>query len=124
VSSTVAVGLVAAFREDARIAIGEAEGDREILSSLMRDVYRKWKMELIDSHVDDIACSTYSKGGFLSLEPGAHVGWMVDPVSKCCSECEDNMLAGAVIRGDDFPTGHAHPPAHAGCRCLVSPIQD
>ena len=124
VSNTVAVGLVAAFREDARIAIGEAEGDREILSSLMRDVYRKWKMELIDSHVDDIACSTYSKGGFLSLEPGAHVGWMVDPVSKCCSECEDNMLAGAVIRGDDFPTGHAHPPAHAGCRCLVSPIQD
>jgi DivIVA domain-containing protein len=124
VSDTVAAGLVAAFREEARIAIGEAEGDRDILSSLMRDVYRKWKMELIDSHVDDIACSTYSKGGFLSLEPGAHVGWMVDPVSKCCSECEDNMLAGAVIRGDDFPTGHAHPPAHAGCRCLVSPIQD
>lgn len=124
VADTVAAGLVAAFREEARIAIGEAEGDREILSSLMRDVYRKWKMELIDSHVDDIACSTYSKGGFLSLEPGAHVGWMVDPVSKCCSECEDNMLAGAVIRGDDFPTGHAHPPAHAGCRCLVSPIQD
>jgi hypothetical protein len=94
------------------------------MSSLIRDVYRKWKTELIDSHVDDIACSTYSKGGFLSLEPGAQVGWMVDPVAKCCSECEDNMLAGAVTRGDDFPTGHAHPPAHAGCRCLVSPIHD
>jgi DivIVA domain-containing protein len=124
VSDTVAIGLVAAFREEARIAIGEAEGDRDILSSLIRDVYRKWKTELIDSHVDDIACSTYSKGGFLSLEPGAQVGWMVDPVAKCCSECEDNMLAGAVTRGDDFPTGHAHPPAHAGCRCLVSPIHD
>jgi DivIVA domain-containing protein len=124
VADTVAVGLVASFREEARIAIGEAEGDRDILSSLIRDVYRKWKTELIDSHVDDIACSTYSKGGFLSLEPGAQVGWMVDPVAKCCSECEDNMLAGAVTRGDDFPTGHAHPPAHAGCRCLVSPIHD
>lgn len=124
VADTVATGLVAAFRENARIAIGEAEGDRTVLASLMRDVYRTWKSELIDSHVDDIACSTYSKGGFLALEPGTHVGWMVEPVSKCCSECEDNMLAGGVTRGDDFPTGHAHPPAHAGCRCLVGPIQD
>jgi vacuolar-type H+-ATPase subunit E/Vma4 len=123
-AATVVGGLVAAFREDARIAIGEAEGDREILSGLMRDVYRKWKMELIDSHVDDIACSAYSKGAYLALEPGATISWMVDPASECCSECEDNSLAGAVTRGDDFPTGHPHPPAHPGCRCLVSPVQD
>jgi hypothetical protein len=123
-TATVVGGLVAAFREEARIAIGEAEGDREILSGLMRDVYRKWKMELIDSHVDDIACSAYSKGAYLALEPGATISWMVDPVAECCSECEDNSLAGAVTRGDDFPAGHPHPPAHPGCRCLVSPVQD
>lgn len=123
-AATVVVGLVAAFREEARIAIGEAEGDREVLSGLMRDVYRKWKMELIDSHVDDIACSAYSKGAYLALEPGATISWMVDPAAACCSECEDNSLAGAVIRGDDFPAGHPHPPAHPGCRCLVSPVQD
>ena len=123
-AATVVVGLVAAFREEARIAIGEAEGDREVLSGLMRDVYRKWKMELIDSHVDDIACSAYSKGAYLALEPGATISWMVDPAAACCSECEDNSLAGAVTRGDDFPAGHPHPPAHPGCRCLVSPVQD
>ena len=123
-AATVVAGLVAAFREEARIAIGEAEGDREILSGLMRDVYRKWKMELIDSHVDDIACSAYSKGAYLALEPGATISWMVDPAAECCSECEDNSLAGAVTRGDDFPAGHPHPPAHPGCRCLVSPVQD
>ena len=123
-AATVVVGLVAAFREEARIAIGEAEGDREVLSGLMRDVYRKWKMELIDSHVDDIACSAYSKGAYLALEPGATISWMVDPAAECCSECEDNSLAGAVTRGDDFPAGHPHPPAHPGCRCLVSPVQD
>lgn len=121
---TVAQGLVAGFREDTRIAIGEAEGDREILTGLMRDVYRKWKLDDIDSHVDDIACSAYSKGGFLSLEPGSDVTWMVDPATKCCSECEDNALGGAVKRGDNFPTGHNHPPAHPGCRCLVGPNQD
>jgi len=72
----VAEGLVAGFREEARIAIGEAEGDREILASLMRDVYRKWKMELIDQHVDDIAYSAYSKGGFLAY--GEHQSTWLD----------------------------------------------
>ncbi|CAB4611716.1 unannotated protein [freshwater metagenome] len=120
-TATIASGLVAGFREEARIAIGEAEGDREVLASLMRDVYRKWKMDSIDTHVDDIACSSYSKGAYLALEPGTSISWMVDPVSHCCSECEDNSLAGMVTRGDDFPTGDVHPPAHAGCRCLVCP---
>ena len=124
VTDTITAGLIAGFREDARIAIGEAEGDRDILASLMRDVYRKWKTDLIDQHVDDIACSSYSKGGFLALEPQSKVSWMVDPNAECCSECEDNSLAGSVTKGEDFPTGHSLPPAHPGCRCLVCPVQD
>ena len=124
VQDSITAGLVAGFREDTRVAIGEAEGDREILASLMRDVYRKWKTDLIDQNVDDIACTSYSKGGFLALEPSARVSWMVDPNAECCSECEDNSLAGAVAKGDEFPTGHAMPPAHPGCRCLVCPVQD
>ena len=124
VKDSVTSGLVAGFREDTRIAIGEAEGDREILASLMRDVYRKWKTDLIDQHVDDLACTSYSKGGFLALEPQTRVSWMVDPEAACCSECEDNSLAGAVTKGEEFPTGHAMPPAHPGCRCLVCPVQD
>lgn len=124
VKDSITAGLVAGFREDTRIAIGEAEGDREILASLMRDVYRKWKTDLIDQHVDDLACTSYSKGGFLALEPQTRVSWMVDPEAECCSECEDNSLAGAVTKGEEFPTGHAMPPAHSGCRCLVCPVQD
>ena len=123
-TSAITAGLVAAFREDARIAIGEAEGDRDILLGLIRDVYRAWKTEKIDSHVDDIACSTYSHGAYLALEPGSRITWMAEPDANCCSECEDNSLGGSVVRGDDFPTGHSHPPAHAGCRCLVCPVQD
>lgn len=122
--SALTAGLVAGFREDARIAIGEAEGDRDVLLGLIRDVYRSWKSERIDSHVDDIACSSYSHGAYLALEPGSRITWMAEPDTNCCSECEDNSLGGSVVRGDDFPTGHSHPPAHAGCRCLVCPIQD
>ena len=124
VVSAITAGLVAGFREDARIAIGEAEGDREVLLGLIRDVYRLWKTERIDSHVDDIACSSYSHGAYLALEPGSKITWMAEPDTNCCSECEDNSLGGSVVRGDDFPTGHSHPPAHAGCRCLVAPVQD
>ena len=122
--SAITAGLVAGFREDARIAIGEAEGDREVLLGLIRDVYRSWKTERIDSHVDDIACSSYSHGAYLALEPGSKITWMAEPDTNCCSECEDTSLGGSVVRGDDFPTGHSHPPAHAGCRCLVAPVQD
>jgi len=122
--SAITAGLVAGFREDARIAIGEAEGDRDVLLGLIRDVYRTWKTERIDSHVDDIACSSYSHGAYLALEPGSRITWMAERDTNCCSECEDNSLGGSVVRGDDFPTGHSHPPAHAGCRCLVCPVQD
>jgi DivIVA domain-containing protein len=124
VAAVIAEGFVHKFRDETRIAIGEAEGDRAILSGLMRDVYRGWKTDLLDQYIDDIACSTYSKGGFLALEPGVHVAWVVDPTSGCCSECEDNSLAGTINKGEEFPTGHEFAPAHPGCRCLVYPIQD
>lgn len=122
VRTAISGSLVAKFRDDTRIAIGEAEGDRDILSSLMRDVYRQWKMTSLDEHVDDIACSAFSCGAYRSLESGVEISWMVSPTQGCCADCEDNALAEAVVVGADFPTGQQHPLAHAGCRCLVCPI--
>ena len=116
-------GLVTSFRDDARIAIGEAEGDRDVLSGLVRDVYRMWKSDRLDAHVDDIAVAAHSRGAYLALDNAATVTWSVDPSLPCCSECEDNSLAGGITKGEKFPTGHAHPPAHPGCRCLVGPVR-
>jgi len=121
VLSAISHSLVAKFRDDTRIAIGEAEGDRDILASLMRDVYRDWKMTSLDTHVDDIACSAFSCGSYCSLESGVAISWMVSPDQGCCADCEDNALAGDAVVGTEFPTGHRHPLAHAGCRCLVCP---
>ena len=121
VTAAVLAGLVAMFREDARIAIGEAEGDRQVLAGLMRDVYRKWKMTGIDEHVDDVACAAYNAGAYLSLEPSTAIHWLVDAESACCGDCADNSLAGAVTKGQAFPTGDMHPMAHTGCRCLIGP---
>ncbi|MEY2966013.1 MAG: hypothetical protein RLY50_63 [Actinomycetota bacterium] len=119
----IADGLVASFRDEARVAIGEAEGDRDVLAGLVRDVYRAWKSESLDAHVDHIACAAHARGAYLALDNAAIVSWMVDPSSPCCSECEDNSLAGGVTKGENFPTGHAHPPAHLGCRCLAGPVR-
>lgn len=121
ITDALAAGLVEQFREDARIAIGEAEGDRQILAGLMRDVYRKWKMTGIDAHVDDVACAAYNAGAYLSLEPTASIHWLVEAEAGCCGDCADNSLAGAVTKGQTFPTGDMHPMAHEGCRCLIGP---
>jgi hypothetical protein len=48
------------------------------------------------------------------------VRWVVTSTGGC-SDCEDNALAGALASTEVFPTGHAFPPAHSGCRCLVAP---
>jgi hypothetical protein len=45
------------------------------------------------------------------------VRWVFD---ACSPDCFDNSLAGEIEAGDAFPTGHAHPPAFVGCRCLLA----
>ena len=37
-----------------------------------------------------------------------------------CPDCEDNGLNGPQQPEQQFPTGHMHPPAHPGCRCLLT----
>jgi hypothetical protein len=27
------------------------------------------------------------------------------------------------VKGKEFPTGQAYPPAHPGCRCLLAPAE-
>jgi len=49
---------------------------------------------------------------------------LADDGERACPECEDNGLAGPVPKGRPFPTGHRHPPAHSGCRCLLAVTLD
>jgi hypothetical protein len=76
-----------------------------------------------DEQVDDIACLSYSRGFFAGVKPGTQVCWMVDPSGPECPDAEDNSLAGSIALGKEFPTGNLHPLAHAGCRCLLAPVQ-
>jgi len=70
----------------------------------------------------DAAYLAYARGLFIGCEQSTHVCWAVDPSGPACADAEDNALAGRLRRGEVFPTGHDRPLAHAGCRCLVVPL--
>src|SRR5580704_8821065 len=81
--------------------------------------YREWRGERIERLVGDSTTQAFSAGVAAARADGK-VRWVVTRASGC-SDCEDNALAGAVSVDEVFPTGHAYPPAHSGCRCLVAP---
>mgnify|MGYP001016151416 CR=1 FL=1 len=113
--------LVRPLRDRIQRCVEQSDGDREEMSKLIRSVYREWKMQRVEQHIGDIARLAYSRGAYLVLDQGTSVCWMVDPNGPPCADAEDNSLAGATALGSDFPTGHSHPIAHTGCRCLVTP---
>lgn len=47
--------------------------------------------------------------------------WIVEDTDGPCPDCDDDALAGELPKGEAFPTGQHHPPAHSGCRCLLVP---
>jgi cell division septum initiation protein DivIVA len=124
VSRTMDESTVRPLREKIQRAVEQSNGDREEMSNLIRSVYREMKMQRVEQQVSDIVRMAYSRGAYLVLDQGTQVCWMVDPNGPSCADAEDNSLAGSTDLGSEFPTGHVHPTAHAGCRCLITPIGD
>ena len=124
VSRTMDESTIRPLREKIQRAVEQSNGDRDEMSNLIRSVYREMKMQRVEQQVSDIARMAYSRGAYLVLDQGTKVCWMVDPNGPSCADAEDNSLAGSTGLGSEFPTGHIHPTAHAGCRCLIAPIGD
>jgi cell division septum initiation protein DivIVA len=124
VSRTMDESTIRPLREKIQRAVELSNGDKDEMSNLIRSVYREMKMQRVEQQVSDIARMAYSRGAYLVLDQGTKVCWMVDPNGPSCADAEDNSLAGSTDLGSDFPTGHVHPTAHAGCRCLIAPIGD
>lgn len=124
VSRTMDESTIRLLREKIQRAIEQSNGDKDEMSNLIRSVYREMKMQRVEQQVSDIARMAYSRGAYLVLDQGTPVCWMVDPNGPSCADAEDNSLAGSTDLGSEFPTGHVHPTAHAGCRCLIAPIGD
>ncbi|HMJ79189.1 MAG TPA: DivIVA domain-containing protein [Iamia sp.] len=94
--------------------------DADDVSDRLRATYREWKTDRLVEATRHVVLAAFGQGQVAVRPAGALVRWVPDPTSPAaCPDCEDDALAGAVPSGEAFPTGHAHPPAHPGCRCLV-----
>ena len=103
--------LEAAAAEDLELA-----GISERISS----VYRDWKGQRVERAVDHFLLTAWSRGAFVATPEGTPQRWIVDDGGQPCPDCDDNALAGPTPRGETFPTGQLHPPAHVGCRCVLT----
>jgi DivIVA domain-containing protein len=102
-----------------RIADGSDAGEE--VGERVGAAFREWRGERIERLVGDFAVQAFSAGVAEATPSGGLVRWVLTSVNGC-SDCDDNALAGSVPITDGFPTGHAYPPAHSGCRCLVAPV--
>jgi DivIVA domain-containing protein len=112
--------IVAPLRDRLERAVTDAAGDNGELADTVRSIYREWKTQRIDEHLDDIARTAFGRGALAAVLPGTPVCWMVDPNGPACPDAEDNALAGEVAAGQPFPTGDTCAPAHEGCRCMLA----
>jgi hypothetical protein len=103
-----------------RRRIEEGTDAGEDVSARVGAAFREWRGERIERLVGDCALQSFSAGVLAAATKKGTVRWILTS-SDGCSDCDDNALAGAVPVAEGFPTGHAAPPAHAGCRCLVTP---
>lgn len=120
----VSASLVDPLRERLERSMSQSGESNAELASLVRLVYREWKNHYIDEHMDDVALTAYGRGAASVLKQSMRVCWMVDPNGPPCADAEDNSLGGYVRGGEEFPTGHTHAPAHAGCRCVLATNQN
>jgi DivIVA domain-containing protein len=100
----------------------QIEDDGGDLGDQVSAAYREWRGERVQRVSGDYATQAFS-AGVVAASSDQKLRWVVTSPTGC-SDCADNALAGAVSAREAFPTGHAHPPTHSGCRCLVTPTSD
>jgi DivIVA domain-containing protein len=119
VNGDIVEQLISPLRARLERAFTDAGDDTEVASDQFRALYREWKTQRIDATANHAALAAHGRGALAALNPGTPVCWVVDG-ERPCAEGDDNVLAGTVPAGDDFPTGHRHAPAYPGCRCAIA----
>ena len=99
-----------------------ATEDQAVLVESLGAAYREWKSQRVERIAGDALSAAFSRGTWQAVPEGAPMRWIVDDVDGPCPDCDDDALAGTLPKGEPFPTGQAHPPAHPGCRCLLVPV--
>ncbi|HEX4777972.1 MAG TPA: hypothetical protein VFW74_14435, partial [Acidimicrobiia bacterium] len=112
--------LVLPLRErvyDALAAAGESE-DEDVVQRVNAR-YREWKGAL-DGAIGDVLTAVWARGTLDAAPDGALLRWVPEREGRC-ADCDDNALE-PTRKGESFPTGQPHPPAHPGCRCVLAVV--
>lgn len=117
----LAVSLAATVSEDLRArlqrALEGADGEEGPLVEGISAAYREWRTSRVEPLARHHVAAAHTRGRFAASE--GPLRWVVDGEEGPCPDCDDNALAGAIAKGQEFPTGQPYPPAHLGCRCTV-----
>ena len=112
--------VIVPLRERLTLAIDSGdEGDTGGLVERIGARYREWKNQSLERTLGEVLASAWTRGVYDSV-PDEAVLWWVPAEEGRCADCDDNALE-PTVKGKQFPTGQAVPPAHPGCKCLVAP---
>ncbi|HJR25429.1 MAG TPA: hypothetical protein VJ804_08150, partial [Acidimicrobiales bacterium] len=118
-ATELARGVVLPLRERIERSFVASDGNLDDVADRVKALYREWKHQKLAEAVPHYVAAAYARGVF-EVASGP-VRWVADPDHGPCPDCDDNVLAGAIAKGEEFPTGGRCAPAHPGCRCLVLP---
>jgi hypothetical protein len=129
-AAELADDLSGMLRQRIEDSLSELEGSLEGSADAAGVAYREWKGTRVEGLAGDFTTRAFAVGelAVLSLLGNGEaplLRWAVedDDGGGSCPDCDDNSLAGPQPPGTEFPTGHAHPPVHPGCRCLLVPVR-
>jgi len=121
VGRALAATIVEPLRRRLERAFDGADGDATLIAERISAAYRELKTQRIEQVAADHVVAAHNRGLYGALAEGAGVRWVVYDTSGPCPDCDDNVLAGTIQKGEAFPTGQLQPPAHGGCQCLLVP---
>jgi len=116
-ANDIAANVVKDLRPRLEVAYSVVQAERR--AERVNVAFREWRGERVGQLVADAAQAAFSRGHFVATPVRTPLRWVADDGEQTCSDCGANEMAGTVQKGTAFPTGHRHPPAHSGCRCLV-----
>jgi hypothetical protein len=121
VAADLAATIVDPLRRRLERSFDGTDDDSTIIADRISAAYRELKTQRIEQVAADHVVAAHTRGVYGAVAGGAGVRWVVSDTGGPCPDCDDNVLAGIIARGEAFPTGQLHPPAHAGCQCLLVP---
>jgi len=116
----VTAEFVVPLRERLAKALEDAGGDAVEAAATLRAGYREWRTQRADETAAHLVLVAHGLGAHDAVATGTPIRWVVDPEGPLCPDADDNALAGVIVAGQPFPTGHCHAPAHPGCRCGIA----